>query len=175
MVLKSIGGEEIIVDHTQERRPIKANLLLTLGLAFRKNLAETTSAKRVGIVLPPGIGATVANLACILGDKIPVNLNFSLGQAALESCVRRAQIDTLITTEQVQKRCPNLPKTSITLDIKEELKALAKEKFSLGITLGMLKIMPASLAASFFSIPKKETARKLHSSSPAAALVNPRA
>ena len=153
--LKSIGGEEIIVDYTQERRPIKANLLLTLGLAFRKKLEETTSAKRVGIVLPPGIGATVANLACILGDKIPVNLNFSLGQAALESCVRRAQIDTLITTEQVQKRCPNLPKTSITLDIKEELKAMAKEKFSLGITLGMLKIMPASLAASFFSIPKK--------------------
>ena len=32
-----------------------------MGLAFRKRLAKATTAKRVGIVLPPGIGATVAS------------------------------------------------------------------------------------------------------------------
>ena len=107
---------------------MKAKLLLALGLAFRDRLEKTTSAKRIGIILPPGIGATVANLACVLGGKVPVNLNFSLGAAALESCVKRAEIDTIVTTEKVRTRFKNLPKTTNELDIKDELEALAKAK-----------------------------------------------
>ena len=153
--LARLGREEILIDHTQERRPLQAHLLLALGLAFRDRLGKATSTRRVGIVLPPGIGATVANLACVLGGKTPVNLNFSLGKAALESCVKRAEIDTLVTTAQVQKRCPNLPETPTTLDIKDELQALAKQKLSLGFTLGMLKVLPAALAATLFGIPRR--------------------
>lgn len=152
--LAAAGSREILIDRTQDRKPMKAKLLLALGLAFRDRLAKATSAKRIGIVLPPGIGATVANLACVLGGKVPVNLNFSLGAAALESCVKRAEIDTLITTEKVKKRCPNLPKTSTELDIKDELQALANtEKVAIGLRLGIITLLPAGLAASFFKVP----------------------
>ncbi|MDE0820636.1 MAG: MFS transporter [Opitutales bacterium] len=153
--LAAAGSREILIDRTQDRKPMKAKLLLALGLAFRDRLAKATSAKRVGIVLPPGIGATVANLACVLGGKVPVNLNFSLGAAALESCVKRADIDTLITTEKVKKRCPNLPKTPTELDIKDELEELKKtQKFGIGLRLGMITLLPAGLAAAFFKVPR---------------------
>ena len=53
---------------------------------LKKNVPE----KRVGVVLPPGLGATVANLALMLADKVPVNLNFTAGRAANESAIARA-------------------------------------------------------------------------------------
>ncbi len=150
--LAAAGSREILVDYTEDRKPIQAKQLLALGIAFRDRLAKTTSAKRVGIVLPPGIGATVANLACVLGGKVPVNLNFSLGAAALKSCVNRAEIDTLITTEKVKKRFPDLPGTSNELDIKDELQALSKA--SIGLRLGLLKLFPSSLSSRFFKVPR---------------------
>ncbi|GBL43484.1 hypothetical protein EMGBD4_09830, partial [Verrucomicrobiota bacterium] len=47
-----------------------------------RRLRERTTSARVGIILPPGVGAVVANLACLLAGKVPVNLNYTLGQVA---------------------------------------------------------------------------------------------
>ena len=62
---------------------VDAQGLLVLATLLADRLKKATSAKRVGIVLPPGIGGVVANLAVVFAGKVPVNLNFSLGRAAV--------------------------------------------------------------------------------------------
>jgi acyl-[acyl-carrier-protein]-phospholipid O-acyltransferase/long-chain-fatty-acid--[acyl-carrier-protein] ligase len=65
--------------------------------------------KRIGIVLPHGIGATVANLGVVLAGKIPVNLNFTAGRAANESAMARAGIQRLITAPAVVEKDQGFP------------------------------------------------------------------
>ena len=69
-----------------------------------------------------------------------------------------AGIDTLVTTEKMQKRCPNLPQTPTVLDIKDELQALPKA--AIGLRIGLLKILPAGLAAGFFNVPRRGDRRE---------------
>lgn len=62
---------------------------------------------RVGILLPPGAGGTIANLGCALAGKTPVNLNFTSGRAAAESAVRQAGLKTVITAKAMEEKVGN--------------------------------------------------------------------
>ena len=51
----------------------------------------------------------VANLAVMLAGKIPVNLNFTAGRAALESSIRKAGIRFCITAGAIQEKLKDFP------------------------------------------------------------------
>lgn len=126
-----------LVDRTAERRPVKSGQLLAVAAAFSRHLQRHVLEYRVGIVLPPGAGAFIANLAVSCAGKVPVNLNFTAGRAALETSMRIGGVKTVITAEAMKAKIPNFPWPENTLDLPGEIKAMG----------GKLAILPWLVAA----------------------------
>lgn len=147
-------GRELVVDCTMERRAMKSGFLLAVSWILSGRVKQWTAKTRVGIVFPPGLGGYIANLAVTLAGKVPVNLNFTLGANSIESCIRRADIDCLLTTQRVQQKMPGFPwPDEGIVDLVEEMKTLSKPK-----TLAMLAaiyVLPAKWLANFLKVPSK--------------------
>lgn len=120
----------VVVDRTFARQTFSAATLLAVSRCLAKHFSGNLRERRVGIVLPPGVAGMVANYACMLAGKIPVNLNFTLGRAQLEACIARAGIETVITAEAVSRKLdehvPDFPWPRNRIDIAVELRALSK-------------------------------------------------
>jgi acyl-[acyl-carrier-protein]-phospholipid O-acyltransferase/long-chain-fatty-acid--[acyl-carrier-protein] ligase len=56
--------------------------------------------KMVGILLPPSIGATLVNFAAMLSGKVPVNLNYTLSEDGINSCIKQCGITTVVSSKQ---------------------------------------------------------------------------
>ncbi|MGK0456027.1 MAG: acyl-[acyl-carrier-protein]-phospholipid O-acyltransferase [Zhongshania aliphaticivorans] len=142
----------LITDRTLKRREMKSGLLLTLAWIMSRKLSNWTDRSRVGIVFPPGIGACIANLAVVLAGKVPVNLNFTLGRVSAEACLRKAEIDCILTTERVQQKLADFPwPESGVIDIVEILKGISKLKIV--ALISAIKVLPAKLLAKLLKVP----------------------
>jgi acyl-[acyl-carrier-protein]-phospholipid O-acyltransferase/long-chain-fatty-acid--[acyl-carrier-protein] ligase len=53
----------------------------------------------VGILLPPSVAGALVNFAALLLGKVPVNLNYTLTEEPLGSCVRQCNLQTIITSQ----------------------------------------------------------------------------
>jgi acyl-[acyl-carrier-protein]-phospholipid O-acyltransferase/long-chain-fatty-acid--[acyl-carrier-protein] ligase len=74
-----------------------AALVKTVFLARR--LEKIWAGQRtVGIFLPPSVPGALANHAALLMGKVPVNLNYTLSEASLASCVKQCGIRTVVTS-----------------------------------------------------------------------------
>ena len=144
---------EAVVDCSSTPQSFNAGAILVLSTLLADRLRSETSQKRVGIVLPSGIGAIIANFAAGFSGKSPVNLNFSLGREALEASIERAEIDLVLTAEAVKKRLPDFPWTNRILDVSEELKQFPKLR--LGLRAFLLTVLPPSWSASWLGIPRE--------------------
>jgi acyl-[acyl-carrier-protein]-phospholipid O-acyltransferase/long-chain-fatty-acid--[acyl-carrier-protein] ligase len=71
--------------------------LLLLSVKLGLHLKNNVDSRRVGVVLPPGLAGTVANLAIFFSGKVPVNLNFSLGHKVTKKLIQKAEIKTIVT------------------------------------------------------------------------------
>lgn len=143
---------ELVVDCTMQRRGMKSGFLLAISWILSGKMRQWTEKKRVGIVFPPGLGGYIANLAVTFAGKVPVNLNFTLGAASIESCIRRADLDCLLTTQRVREKITSFPwpETGI-VDLVEAIKILPKPK-----TLAMLVAiyaLPAKFLAKLLKVP----------------------
>jgi acyl-[acyl-carrier-protein]-phospholipid O-acyltransferase/long-chain-fatty-acid--[acyl-carrier-protein] ligase len=107
----------VITDAYAGNRTLTGGRLLAVSLALAWWLKKNVPERRVGIVLPPGIGATIANLGVILAGKIPVNLNFSTGRASNESAMARSGIKRLITVPALVDQIKDFPWLENRLDI----------------------------------------------------------
>jgi acyl-[acyl-carrier-protein]-phospholipid O-acyltransferase/long-chain-fatty-acid--[acyl-carrier-protein] ligase len=85
--------------------------LLGAAIALSRHLKEVYPEQRIGIVLPPGKGGVVANLAVVLAGKIPVNLNFTASHPSIESAKNQAELRTIISATALTKRLENFPWT----------------------------------------------------------------
>ncbi len=145
--------QPLIIDSFPKRRALSRGTTLALALTLAQRWCSTIPQSRVGIVLPPGIGGTVANLALALMGKIPVNLNFTAGRTALESCLRRAQIKTVVSADSLKSRFPDFPWPENTLDISKEIFSCGKT--SIFSWLIAIWLFPSTLLASWLKIPKR--------------------
>ncbi|MEO0794904.1 MAG: AMP-binding protein [Verrucomicrobiota bacterium] len=150
------GSEVVVVDHSMaEPKEMKANVLASAALNLSKVIREQCPEKRVGIVLPPSLGGILTNLAVCLADKTPVNLNFTLGKAALERCFEKAELKTVITAApvrtQVDGRMPGFPWPEHTLDVRDLIAGIGK--FRIIKTLLSLKLFGAKSALNRFQVP----------------------
>jgi acyl-[acyl-carrier-protein]-phospholipid O-acyltransferase/long-chain-fatty-acid--[acyl-carrier-protein] ligase len=109
----------VITDAHAGNRALTGGELLTVGITLSFWLRKNVSEKRIGIVLPTGIGATIANLGVLLSGKIPVNLNFSAGRAANEAAIARAGIQRLITAPVLVEQIKDFPWLENRIDIAE--------------------------------------------------------
>ncbi|MGC6425309.1 MAG: AMP-binding protein [Lentimonas sp.] len=145
-------GRILIVDRTLQRKDMKSGFLLAASYLLSKRISSWTDKPRVGIIFPPGLGGYIANLAVVLAGKVPVNLNFTLGHTSAEACMRKADIDCILSTERVQQKIPAFPwPEEGVVDIVEELKTLPKAKAV--ALLGAMYAMPSRLLAKLLKIP----------------------
>src|SRR5262249_39657174 len=58
----------------------------------------------VGLLLPPSVGAVVANAALPLASRIAVNLNYTLSQTLINSCITQCGIRHVLTSRRIMER-----------------------------------------------------------------------
>jgi acyl-[acyl-carrier-protein]-phospholipid O-acyltransferase/long-chain-fatty-acid--[acyl-carrier-protein] ligase len=147
-------GRVTLVDRTAERRELTAAALFAAAAALSRRLRATVPERRVGLVLPTGAGATLANLAVLFAGKVPVNLNFTAGRAAIESSLRTAEIATVITAAAFKDKFPDFPWPERTLDLKAELDAAGAGS---GLVLWFLAawLLPGRACAALLGLPTR--------------------
>jgi 1-acyl-sn-glycerol-3-phosphate acyltransferase len=99
--------------------------------------AAAHTAQMIGIFLPPSVPGALVNYALMLLGKVPVNLNYTLSESALASCVRQCEIKTVVTSRLfLEKVKLALPCETIFLEdlaaqprFKEKLVAWAMARF----------------------------------------------
>lgn len=125
--------------------------LLGVAIALSRYLKKTCPERRIGIVLPPGKGGVVANLAVIFAGKIPVNLNFTSARDSIESATEQAGLSTIITARLLAKRLEEFPWTPQVIHLDEILPKM-KHAILGGWVLGL--VMPAGVLARMLNLPR---------------------
>jgi acyl-[acyl-carrier-protein]-phospholipid O-acyltransferase/long-chain-fatty-acid--[acyl-carrier-protein] ligase len=122
---------------------------VTFGAALVKTVFLARRLKKVwagqgmvGIFLPPSVPGALVNHAALLMGKVPVNLNYTLSEQSLASCVRQCELKTVITSRLF------LEKVKLTLPCKTVFLEDLAAKPNFGEKLAaffMAKFLPASL------------------------------
>ena len=86
---------------------------MTLGraLILRRLLRRhvlSKDEKYVGVLIPPTVGGSIANLALGLDKRAAINLNYSLSNELMNHCIREAGIKHVLTTRLVMKKFSHL-------------------------------------------------------------------
>jgi acyl-[acyl-carrier-protein]-phospholipid O-acyltransferase/long-chain-fatty-acid--[acyl-carrier-protein] ligase len=134
-------------DHTSLSR----GKLLGAALAFSRHLKQKHSEGRIGIVLPPGKGGLLTNLAVVLAAKVPVNLNFLSARDAIESAKEQAGLRTIVTARAVAKRLEHFPWTAEVIYLDELLPKMKSAILGWWL-LGLLA--PSWILARLISLPQ---------------------
>jgi len=106
--LKHHQFETVVIDGTDGSRTSRGTVLAA-AIVLARYLTAHCPKKRIAVVLPPGRAAVIANLAVMLADKVPVNLNFTAGRAVMESAIAIGDLHDLITAGPVLKKFADLP------------------------------------------------------------------
>ncbi len=147
-------GHIEIIDRSQGRKELSAGKVLGVASALANALRRRfPNEKRIGIVLPPGAGGVITNIAVLCAGKTPVNLNFTAGRAALETSMRIGEIKTVITAALVKEKLNAFPWPDCTLDLTTEIKALGKARLLFWI--GAAWVLPNQIYASLLGLPKR--------------------
>lgn len=140
----------VIVDRTLGRREMTGGKLLAVALQLARHW-KSLPESRVGVIFPPGIGGTLANMALVLAGKIPVNLNFTAGRAANEVCLQKAGIRTVITADAMRQRLEQFPWPADTRDLVAELATIGKARI-IG-TLLLCRLLPSAAIIRLYEVP----------------------
>jgi acyl-[acyl-carrier-protein]-phospholipid O-acyltransferase/long-chain-fatty-acid--[acyl-carrier-protein] ligase len=125
--------------------------LLGAALALSRRLKKICPERRIGIVLPPGKGGVVANLAVLFAGKIPVNVNFTSARESIESAKEQGGLRTIITAGPVVKRFEDFPWTPHVILLDEILPPMKPAILGWWL-LGLA--MPAPIVAGLLKLPR---------------------
>jgi len=126
--------------------------LLGAAAALSRFLRKEFRDGRVAIVLPASKGSMLANLAVTLAGKVPVDLNFTIGRAANESCCKRANLRVAISATPFIERVKDFPWPEQILKL-DELMPRLKPQILFWWTMSIL--LPARLLLRLLQIPRK--------------------
>lgn len=123
--LRKHGAVEMIDGMTETTLPYYKILgvAMTMATQLRKRREQ-----RIGVILPPGPGGTIALLACMLAGITPVIINYASSAAAFQSTVQQAELKSFITARQFMKKLPSFswPATNQLILVEELLASLPK-------------------------------------------------
>ena len=126
--------------------------LLGVAVALARYLrAHCPEERRIGIVLPPGKGGVVANVAVVLAGKIPVNLNFTSSREAIESAQTQAGLRTIISARAMAQKLETFPWTPNVVHLDQLLPTM---KPAILIWWLVCLLTPTSLLARLLQVPK---------------------
>ncbi len=146
-------GRSCVVDRTAERRELSCGQLYAVAAVLSRRIRATVAESRVGIVLPPGAGSFIVNLAVTAAGKIPVNLNFTAGRRATEASMAIGGVVTVISAKAMQERVPNFPWPERTLDFRDEIAAVGGRRAVLPWLLAAW-VLPNQWCASLLGLPQ---------------------
>jgi acyl-[acyl-carrier-protein]-phospholipid O-acyltransferase/long-chain-fatty-acid--[acyl-carrier-protein] ligase len=140
-----------VIDGTDHATLSRAKLL-GAAAALSRYLRTEFSDERIAIVLPASKGSMLANLAVTLADKVPVDLNFTMGRAANESCCKRANLRVAISATQFMERLKDFPWPERVLKLDELVPRMKRQIIFWWL---MALLVPARLLLRLLQIPKK--------------------
>jgi acyl-[acyl-carrier-protein]-phospholipid O-acyltransferase/long-chain-fatty-acid--[acyl-carrier-protein] ligase len=135
-----------------DRSALSRSKLLGVAAALSRYLRKEFPDERIAIVLPASKGSMLANLAVTLADKVPVDLNFTIGHAANESCCKRANLRVAISATQFMERLKDFPWPEHVLKL-DELMPRMKRQIILWWMMSIL--VPTRLLLRLLEIPKE--------------------
>src|SRR6266436_4390431 len=140
-----------VIEGTDHTRLSQAKLL-GVAAALSRHLRKEFSDERIAIVLPASKASMVANLAVTLAHKVPVDLNFTIGHAANESCCRRANLRVAISATQFMERLKDFPWPERVLKLDELIPQLKRQIIFWWL---MALLLPARLLLGLLQIQKQ--------------------
>ena len=135
---------------------INYSKLLGVAMALARWLRDNVKEQRLGIILPPGKGGMIANLACMLAGIVPVNVNYTSSDSAFASIVRQSGIKHFITARSFMSKLPQFPWPSgeSIIHLDKTLKAIGMGKIATWVAFA--KLAPMSLINSKFSLDARK-------------------
>ncbi|MDB6132460.1 MAG: AMP-dependent synthetase and ligase [Verrucomicrobiales bacterium] len=109
---------------------------------------------RVGIALPPGRAALIANIAAVFAGKVPVNINFTASKEAIESAIRQSGIEKFLTADTFVRKLQSFPWPATKHLIFLE-RVLPQLKPKIVRWLIALKLLPVTMLAKLLKLPVK--------------------
>ncbi|MEI6561293.1 MAG: AMP-binding protein [Verrucomicrobiota bacterium] len=106
--LKHRQFETVLIDGMDGSR-MSRGTVLAAAIVLARHLTAHCPKKRIAVMLPPGRAAVIANLAVMLADKVPVNLNFTAGRDAMAAAIRIGDLHDLISAGPVLTKFSDLP------------------------------------------------------------------
>ena len=98
-----------MADMQSPRVTFGAALARTIFLA-RRLRGAWEGQRMVGLLLPPSVPGALVNFAAMLSGRVPVNLNYTVSEEVLASCIRQCDIRTVLTSkaflEKVKLKVP---------------------------------------------------------------------
>ncbi|HEU5122773.1 MAG TPA: MFS transporter [Verrucomicrobiae bacterium] len=98
--------------HTARKHPLRfamadaqnskvtfAGALIRSVLLARRLRKIWAGQKMVGLLLPPSVPGALVNYAALLLGKVPVNLNYTVSEETLASCIRQCEIKTVVSSK----------------------------------------------------------------------------
>jgi acyl-[acyl-carrier-protein]-phospholipid O-acyltransferase / long-chain-fatty-acid--[acyl-carrier-protein] ligase len=125
--------------------------LLGAAMALSRYLRKEFPDERMAIILPASKGSMVANLAVTLANKVPVDLNFTVGRAANESCCKRANLRVAISATQFMERLKDFPWPARVLKLDELMPRMKRQIIFWWM---LLILVPGRLLLRLLQIPK---------------------
>src|SRR4029079_17681761 len=126
--------------------------IFAAAAALAGHIKKQTKQKRIGIVLPPGRGGLIANIAAILAGKIPVNLNYTAGKESIQSAIKQAGIDRFITADVIVRKIQSFPwpaqKDTIFIE-----RVLPRLKGACARWFILQKLLPAAVLSTMLGLP----------------------
>ena len=105
----------------------------------------STTERHVGLILPPGCGGTLANVACAQLGKTAVNLNHTVGARRLDHMISLAGIETIISSrryaEKIGLALPDTVRVLYLEDLKSTISTWGKIRAWLAIRLLPVRLL----------------------------------
>ena len=135
-----------VADSTGQRLTYGRLLIASFALG-RVLERRTRGQKAVGTLLPASAGVAVTNLALHMAGRIPVNLNFTIGQDALAAAIAQAGITTILTSRRFLEKAslPAMPGMVFLEDVRGEISGWDK-----AMALVHARLTPYPLLARWF-------------------------
>ncbi len=149
--LKHHQFETVLIDGMDGSRMSRGRVLAA-GIVLARRITARCPQKRIGIMLPPGRAAVIANLAVMLANKVPVNLNFTAGRDAMAAAIRIGDLHDLITAGPVLSKFSDLP-TPPNIHLLDELLPPLKARIALWRTV--VALTPWWVLAPVLRIPRR--------------------
>ena len=151
--LKKHGNTTAIIDGV-DGSETKFSHIFAAAAALAGHIKKETTHDRIGIVLPPGRGGLIANLAAVLAGKVPVNLNFTAGKESIQSSIKQSGLSRVITADVVIRKVQSFPWPAQRDTIFIE-RVLPKLKLTCARWLILQKLLPASVLSTLLGLPRQ--------------------